>query len=91
MACRSFLSGRLGEAGMGLYQLILTVYGVFALLIGAGLSVTITRLVTDFLAVGQPRKALRAALPGAGEDDVLHSGPAKGFGGLLPQHPADGV
>ncbi len=64
MACRSFLSGRLGEAGMGLYQLILTVYGVFALLIGAGLSVTITRLVTDFLAVGQPRKALRAASGG---------------------------
>ena len=40
---------------------------------------------------GDLRKALRTALPGTGEDDVLHSGPAKGFGGLLPQHPADGV
>ena len=31
------------------------------------------------------------ALPCTGEDDVLHAGAAQGFGGLLAQHPADGV
>ena len=42
MGYRSFLSQEMGAAGMGLYQLIMTVYGLFSMLACAGRTITDT-------------------------------------------------
>lgn len=46
MAYRVFISARLGEEGMGLYQLILSVYMLGSAFASAGVSVAVTRLVS---------------------------------------------
>lgn len=47
MAYRIVLSERIGTEGMGLYQLIMTVYMLFSMLACAGLSITISRLCAE--------------------------------------------
>ncbi len=76
---RVLLANVLGEAGMGLYSLIFTVYNLFVTLAQSGIAVAVTRLVAQFFALSHPGKALgafRSCLKWA----VLLSG---GAGGLL--------
>ncbi len=47
MYFRVYLSGETGAAGMGVYQLTVTVYAVFALIATSGLTVTVTRLCSE--------------------------------------------
>lgn len=47
MYFRIYLSGQTGTAGMGVYQLIISVYAVFALIVTSGLTVTVTRLCSE--------------------------------------------
>ena len=49
MGLRIWLANALGGAGMGLYQLVLAVYGLFVTLATAGISVEATRLLTEEL------------------------------------------
>ncbi len=44
---RLFLSSRMGSEGLGLYQLIMSVYGLFATLSTAGLTVAVSRLTAE--------------------------------------------
>ena len=61
---RVWLSGKLGGEGMGLYQLLFSLYVLGATLATSGLSTAVTRLVADALAVnggaGIPRILRRA-------------------------------
>ncbi|MGI5884557.1 MAG: oligosaccharide flippase family protein [Candidatus Spyradocola sp.] len=47
MLYRIVLSERIGMEGMGLYQLIMTVYGLFSMLACAGLTITVSRLCAE--------------------------------------------
>ena len=47
MGLRIWLANALGGAGMGLYQLVLAVYGLFVTLATAGISVAATRLMAE--------------------------------------------
>ena len=49
MGLRIWLANALGGEGMGLYQLVLAVYGLFVTLATAGISVAATRLLTEEL------------------------------------------
>ena len=49
MGLRIWLANALGGAGMGLYQLVLAVYGLFVTLATAGISVAAARLLTEEL------------------------------------------
>ena len=49
MGLRIYLANALGGEGMGLYQLVLAVYGLFVTLATAGISVAATRLLTEEL------------------------------------------
>lgn len=53
MAFRVYIAGQLGSEGMGLYQLILSVYMVFVSLATAGINVASTRLAAQNLARGR--------------------------------------
>lgn len=53
MAFRVYLAAHLGGEGMGVYQLILAVYGVFTALATAGVNVASTRLAAQSLARGR--------------------------------------
>ena len=44
---RLYLSSRVGSEGMGLYQLVMSVYGLFATLATAGLTVAVSRLAAE--------------------------------------------
>ena len=46
MFFRIYIAARIGAEGMGLYQLVLAVYGLFVTLATAGISVAATRLLT---------------------------------------------
>ena len=52
MVFRVYLAGQLGGEGMGLYQLILSLYMVFVSLATAGINVASTRLAAENLARG---------------------------------------
>lgn len=52
MVLRIYISGRIGEEGMGLYQLISSVYFLFITLAQSGISVTVTRLCAQKFALG---------------------------------------
>ncbi len=54
---RVFLSDKIGAEGVGLYQLIISVYVFFAAASTAGISLTATRLYADFSAKGDDGKA----------------------------------
>ncbi len=60
MGLRIWLANALGGAGMGLYQLVLAVYGLFVTLATAGISVAATRLLTEELS--RDRAAARGML-----------------------------
>ena len=65
MIYRIFISNKLGEAGMGLYQLILSVYMLCAAFATAGVSIAVTRLVSEELVSGgksSVRSVMRFAL-----------------------------
>ena len=53
MGFRVFVAARIGSEGMGLYQLILSVYTVFVSLATAGMNVAATRLAAQSLARGR--------------------------------------
>ncbi len=59
MIFRIYISGRIGEEGMGLYQLISSVYFLFITLAQSGISVTVTRLCAQKFALGDDRGAAK--------------------------------
>ena len=52
MVFRVYLAAKIGAQGMGLYQLISTVYNLFLTLATAGVGVAATRMITEELALG---------------------------------------
>ncbi len=56
---RIYVSNRVGAEGMGLYQLIVSVYVLVSSFAASGLSTAVTRLCTDELACGTARRAKR--------------------------------
>lgn len=59
MALRVYMSGRVGSEGMGLYQLINSVYFLFLTLAQAGVSVTVTRRCSEKLVLHDGAGAYR--------------------------------
>ncbi len=57
MVFRIFLSDRLGAEGIGVYQLVLSVYFVFVSVASSGVSLCTTRLFGEFSALGHRAKA----------------------------------
>lgn len=57
---RIYLSGRIGAQGMGLYQLIVSVYVLASAFAAAGICTAVVRMVTDALCRGDRRTALAA-------------------------------
>ncbi len=57
---RMYLSTRIGAQGMGLYQLIVSVYVLASAFAAAGICTAVTRMVTDALCRGDRHTALRA-------------------------------
>ena len=52
------LAGRLGAEGLGLFQLILSVFGLAVALAAAGIRYVVTRLVSEELGLGRPGRAV---------------------------------
>ncbi len=60
MLFRAYLSSRMGSVGLGLYQLIMSVYSVFATFATSGFTVSVSRLAAERLGEGRGRSgALR--------------------------------
>lgn len=57
---RIYLSNRIGAEGMGLYQLVISVYTLASAFAAAGICTAVTRLVTDSLCKGDRATALTA-------------------------------
>ena len=60
MVFRSFLCRTIGAEGIGLYQLILSIYVVFAAVSSSGVSLCATRLYADYTAAGDSGRAFYA-------------------------------
>lgn len=58
MVFRIYLSGRLGEQGMGLYQLIVSVYALLSTFATSGICTAVTRLCAEQCAVGRQKAAV---------------------------------
>lgn len=54
MIFRVYLSNRVGSEGMGLYQLVLSVYSLFTTFATAGLTVSVSRLTGEALGMNNP-------------------------------------
>lgn len=52
---RIYMSGKIGAEGMGLYQLVFSIYVLGATFATSGISTAVTRLVADELVCGTPR------------------------------------
>ncbi|MBQ5597346.1 MAG: oligosaccharide flippase family protein, partial [Clostridia bacterium] len=59
MVFRVWLSGAVGAEGMGLYQLILSVYMLAATFATSGICTAVTRLIAEELEVGTARSVRR--------------------------------
>lgn len=57
MVFRVYISARIGEEGMGVYQLITSAYFLFITLAQSGLAVTVTRLCAKHIALCDKRQA----------------------------------
>ena len=57
---RIYLAGRIGAEGMGLYQLVISVYVLASAFAAAGICTAVTRQVTDALCRGDRSTALKA-------------------------------
>ncbi len=66
MAFRIYISNRIGAQGMGLYQLIVSVYVLASSFASSGLTTAVTRLCTDRLAAGHHRSSTHALHIGIG-------------------------
>lgn len=55
-----YLSGKIGAAGMGLFQLIFTAYMLFATFATSGISLAVTRIVSESTAMGVPETGVAA-------------------------------
>ena len=88
MVFRVFVAARLGPEGMGLYQLILSVYMVFVSLASAGINVASTRLGAQCLTRGRGMApTLRSLAATAAVGHRRHAGAAGAggpFGSLCP-------
>lgn len=65
MLFRIYISGKIGEEGMGVYQLITSVYFLFITIAQSGLAVTVTRLCSKRFAVcknAEAHRVLKSAL-----------------------------
>lgn len=60
MFFRVYIAGRIGAEGMGVYQLITTVYSMAITLATAGLSIAATRVCADLMAAGDERRVRSA-------------------------------
>ncbi|MEG1428076.1 MAG: MATE family efflux transporter, partial [Oscillospiraceae bacterium] len=58
---RSYLSGKIGPEGMGLYQLIFSVFILAVTLSTSGISLAVTRLVSSAIAAGR-REEIRSVV-----------------------------
>ena len=61
MGYRSFLSQEMGSAGMGLYQLIFSIFTLTVTLSTSGISLAVTRMVTAAMATGK-RQVVRSTV-----------------------------
>ena len=52
MVFRVYLAARIGAQGMGLYQLITTVYNLALTIATAGIGIAATRMITEEMALG---------------------------------------
>ena len=95
MGYRSFLSQEMGAAGMGLYQLIFSIFMLTVTLSTSGISLAVTRMVTH-----QPGDCPGAVLPGQARRPPVFRGhcrralPADFRGGAalyVPVHLHEGV
>ena len=84
MGFRVVLAAYLGGEGMGLYQLVLAVYGLFVTLATAGISVAATRLLTEELSrdAASARGMLRRLLALGAGLGVLAMAAQAGLAGL---------
>lgn len=56
----AYISGRIGAEGMGLYSLIMSAYAFAVTLATSGINLAVVRLVSEELALGNGRGAIRA-------------------------------
>lgn len=70
VAFSAYLSGKMGAEGMGLFQLVSTVYGLASTFATSGIYLSVTRLVAEELAAGSY----------AGADDAMRKCMAYGLG-----------
>ena len=57
---RTYLSSKIGTDGMGLYQLVMSVFILAITVSTSGISLAVTRIVTDILAKGAPSQTKKA-------------------------------
>lgn len=62
MLFRVYLSGRMGSAGLGLYQLVMSVYSLFATFATSGFTVAVSRLAAERLEDTDTRRGHSGAL-----------------------------
>ena len=60
VAFNAYVSGKLGAEGMGLYSLVVSVYGFAVTLATSGISLAVMRLVSEEMGKGKPEGALLA-------------------------------
>lgn len=60
VAWGAYVSGRIGAEGMGLYSLIMSAYAFAVTLATSGINLAVVRLVSEELALGNGRGAIRA-------------------------------